>query len=96
MFKRITSLCIVLVFLATLVGCDQARNKLEQVKFGMTRAEVVQILGEPQEKETKTFGSWTGEVLRWRLGAKTLVIQLHHEKVEGKQLTSAVTKARQG
>ena len=96
MFKRITSIGILLVFLATLASCDQARNKLEQVKFGMTRAEVVQILGEPQEKETKTFGSWTGEVLRWRLGAKTLVIQLHHEKVEGKQLTSTVAKTRQG
>lgn len=96
MFKLTTSICILLVFLAALASCDQARNKLEQVKFGMTRAEVIQILGEPQEKETKTFGSWTGEVLRWRLGAKTLVIQLHQEKVEGKQLTSVVAKARQG
>ena len=49
MFKRTTDVCILLIFLATLAGCDQARNKFNQVKFGMTRAKVIQILGEPQE-----------------------------------------------
>ena len=54
---------IVLVFFGSLLGCGQASREVGQVKLGMTRAEAVAILGEPQERETGT----QGELLRWTL-----------------------------
>jgi len=89
MFRAILRISICLIFFIVLtVGCDQPRVKFDQIKVGMTRSEVIKLLGEPQQSEAKTLGSWTGEVLRWRYGDQTIILQINHDRVEGKQLAS--------
>ena len=57
-------ICLVLSLLTS--GCNDARNKFDQVHLGMARSEVIKILGQPQKKETKTLGSCEKALLdRW-------------------------------
>jgi hypothetical protein len=77
---------IIIAFIA-LAGCDRARSRFDEVRLGMTRAEVVKILGEPQEKKTKDMG--TGEVMCWRFGGQTIVLLFENDRVSGRQLASS-------
>jgi len=88
MSKAVSGVSIVLVFLVIFVGCDQARSKFDQIELGMSRGEVIELLGEPQQSETKTLGSWSGEVLRWQFGGQTIVLQINNDQVQGRQLVS--------
>ncbi|MFA6270014.1 MAG: hypothetical protein WC657_02280 [Candidatus Paceibacterota bacterium] len=72
-----------LVFFGSLLGCDQASREVGQVKLGMTRAEAVAILGEPQKKETVV----QGELLIWRFEGQKVLLVLNQNKVTGKQVT---------
>jgi len=72
-----------LVFFGSLLGCDQASREVGQVKLGMTRAEAVAILGEPQKKETVV----QGELLIWRFEGQKVLLVVNQDKVTGKQVT---------
>jgi hypothetical protein len=85
-------LIIYLVLTLLTTGCDQARRKFDQVHLGMTRAEVVRILGEPQGHETKTPKA--GDVLFWRLGSRTITLQINHDRVLGKQLSGPARRSQ--
>jgi len=87
-------LVICLAALLIITGCTDSRSKFDQVNLGMARAEVIKILGEPQEKGTKTMGSSTGEELRWRLGSQTIVLLISEGRVSGKQLAGPARKAQ--
>jgi len=82
-----------LLMISSLAGCDRAQSKFERIRLGMARSEAVQILGEPQKQETKTIGSWSGELLRWQVENHTIVLQINEDKVSGKQLAGAAVKA---
>lgn len=86
---------ILLTLLLLTAGCTDSRGKFDQVHLGMDRAEVIKILGPPQEKETKTIGSWTGEVLRWRLGSRMIVLLINGGRVSGKQLAGPARRAQE-
>jgi hypothetical protein len=97
MFQLLFNIFFSLVLLiGSLAGCDQAQSKFDKIHLGMAKTEAVQILGEPQKTETKTIGPWTGELLRWRMGEHTIVLQIDEDKVSGKQLAGAAIKAREG
>jgi hypothetical protein len=83
-----------LLLIGSLAGCDRVQSKFDQINLGMNRSEAVKILGEPQKTETKTLGTWTGELLRWRIGEHTIVLQINEDKFSGKQLAGAAVKAR--
>jgi len=86
MLKKNLSMALflmVLVFFGSLLGCGQASREVGQVKLGMTRAEAVKILGEPQEKETTA----QGELLRWRFEGREVLLVFNRDKVTGKQVT---------
>lgn len=72
-----------LVFFGSLLGCGQASREVGQVKLGMTRAQAVKILGEPQEKKATA----QGEMLRWRFAGQEVLLVLNGDKVTGKQVT---------
>ena len=72
-----------LVFFGSLLGCGQASREVGQVKLGMTRAEAVAILGEPQERE---MGN-QGELLLWSFEGQEVLLVLNQDKVTGKQIT---------
>jgi hypothetical protein len=79
---------MIITFIA-LAGCDGARSKFDQVNLGMSRAEVVQILGEPQEKQTRDMQTGIGEVLRWRFGDQTIVLLFEKDRISGRQLAGS-------
>lgn len=79
---------LLIVIFSGLGGCDQARNKFDRVHLGMAGTEAVRLLGEPQERESTV----QGDLLRWRLGDKTLVLQISKDRVIGKQLADAAGK----
>jgi len=84
---------LLIVVFGCLGGCDQTRSKFDQVHLGMAGTEAVRLLGEPQERERTVHG----DLLRWRLGDKTLVLQISKDRVTGKQLAGAACgKARKG
>ena len=80
---RRLAILIMLVFFGSLVGCGQASREVGKVKLGMTRAEAVAILGEPQEKETVA----QGELLRWRFEGQEVFLMLNQDKVTGRRVT---------
>jgi len=84
---RRLAILIMLVFFSSLVGCGQASRQVGcevgKVKLGMTRAEAVAILGEPQEKETVA----QGELLRWRFEGQEVFLMLNQDKVTGRRVT---------
>jgi hypothetical protein len=86
MRKMIVVWLMIIAFIA-LAGCDRARSRFDEVSLGMTRAEVIKILGQPQEEESKTIG--TGEVRRWRFGDQTIVLLFEKERVSGRQLAGS-------
>ena len=44
---RINRVCVVLVIIGLIVGCAGSAKKLNHVKLGMTKEEVVQVMGSP-------------------------------------------------
>ena len=85
-------LIIFLAFLFLTTGCDRARSKFDQVHLGMTRAEAVAILGEPQERKTGV----QGESLLWRFEDQEVLLVFNHDKVIGKQVTGNQPKGTSG
>jgi hypothetical protein len=73
--------CLMLILLT--MGCDQARNKFNQVHLGMSKVDVLKILGKPQETKTPK----AGELLTWNLGSRTITLQINHDRIVGKQLS---------
>lgn len=100
MLRRLIILCLVGFMSVTLVlgGCTGTRdNKLNQVKLGMTKAEVLKIIGEPQEHETKNIGSLTGEILRWRTSNQTIILTFDNKnRLSGKEIVGHAAKAQKG
>jgi hypothetical protein len=94
MLRRLVIICLVMFLFISLAGCENAQGNFNQVHLGMARAEVVKIMGEPQEKEIKTLGSWTGEVLRWRFQDQTVVLMFTEDRVSGKQMAGPARKAQ--
>lgn len=89
--------CFIIIYLVGLLigalsGCDNARGKFDQVNLGMTKDEVVKVLGEPQKQEEETQGSSTRKVLRWRRGDQEIVLVIEGERVSGKQISTFASK----
>ena len=88
--RWLSIICLTLLLLTT--GCDRAQNEFNRVALGMTKAQVVKLLGEPQGKETLP----AGELLHWQVGARTIVLQINNDRVTGKQLAGPVRQSQGG
>jgi hypothetical protein len=81
--RHVILIVLVLFLVGFLVGWGNASREVGQIKLGMSKAEVVAILGEPREKETVA----QGELLRWRFEGQEVLLVLNQDKVAGKQVT---------
>ncbi|MHB8068758.1 MAG: hypothetical protein ACYDIC_12770 [Desulfobaccales bacterium] len=99
MLRRLFNICFAgsLIVTLALVGCSgtQGNSDPSQIKLGMTKAEVIKIMGKPQERETKPLCALTEEVLRWRLGTKTIVLTITNNRVSGRQVIGTAKKAQE-
>jgi hypothetical protein len=100
MLRRISNICLVVTLSVTLVllGCSKGpKGTFQDVKLGMTKAEVLKIIGEPHERGTKYIGSLKEETLRWRSGNQTLILTFNiRNRVSGKEIVGHAQKAQEG
>ena len=80
--------CLAVVILLATAACG---SKLTEANFakidnGMSREEVVAILGEPSDSGSVGFGGISGGMATWKDDAGTVItVQFVNEKVAGKQ-----------
>jgi outer membrane protein assembly factor BamE (lipoprotein component of BamABCDE complex) len=75
------------LFSAVLIGCQSrvTAANFDCIQSGMTRAEVVLILGEPDETAGVAFGGLSGQAATWSQGDDQIIVQFVNNKVFGKQ-----------
>jgi hypothetical protein len=59
--------------------------KFDRIQTGVTRAEVVAVLGEPDETAGFGFGELSGEAATWSEGEDFITVQFVNNKVFAKQ-----------
>lgn len=74
-------------FATALMGCEGriTAGDFERIQTGMTRADVVRILGEPDETAAFGVGNLSGEAATWSAGDDFITVQFVNNKVFGKQ-----------
>lgn len=74
-------------FSGVLIGCESniTAEKFDRIQTGMTRAEIVAILGEPDETTGLGFGELSGEAASWSEGDDFITVQFINNKVFAKQ-----------
>lgn len=86
---------IVAILTATgLCACEgqvTAAN-FERVQTGMSREEVVHILGEPDETTGVAIANFSGQAATWTDGKDRITVQFVNNKVFGKQATIGSTQ----
>jgi hypothetical protein len=70
-----------------LIGCESniTAENFDRIQTGMTRAEIVAILGEPDETAGFGFGELSGEAATWSEGDNFITVQFVNNKVFAKQ-----------
>jgi hypothetical protein len=71
-----------------LAACSQVNQaKFDQIRPGMTVAQVTAILGEPTESSSVDIAGTSGTASTWKKGNATLTVQFVNGKVVAKQLS---------
>lgn len=83
----IRALAVAVIFCALLAACTSSvtAENFDRIQTGMTRAEVVAVLGEPDETASAAFGNMSGEAATWTEGESFITVQFVNNKVMGKQ-----------
>jgi hypothetical protein len=81
--------CVVL-FVASACGSKLTEANFSKIENGMTREEVVAILGEPADSGSVGFGGFSGGMATWKDDSGTVItIQFVNDKVAGKQFAKS-------
>ena len=89
MLKRVLIVCCVLVFM---VGCATSSKRLNNLHVGMTKAEVIEILGEP----SYTSAVEDVEILTYKLRTDTLFSKVYLVKIINGKVEQFGTKDSAG
>ena len=85
-FRRAAVLLATAFFLAA-CGSKVSAENFERIADGMSRKEVVAILGEPAETSSVSIGGLSGGMATWRDGNAVISVQFLNDKVQAKQLS---------
>jgi outer membrane protein assembly factor BamE (lipoprotein component of BamABCDE complex) len=81
-------LCLVISLnLISCGGPKLTQENFDQIKTGMTLAQVQTILGEPTEASSVDVAVFSGTVSKWKQGDVTITIQFVNGKVVAKQFS---------
>lgn len=68
-------------------GSKITAENFERIQNGMSRKEVVAILGEPAETNSVSIGGLSGGMATWQDGGTVISVQFVNDKVQAKQLS---------
>jgi outer membrane protein assembly factor BamE (lipoprotein component of BamABCDE complex) len=90
MFRSVSRLMLVLVFVLTLDGCMGKRitkANVDQVTEGMSKKQVESILGQPSSSKTENPAIMKQTTYVYRQGKDTVTIVFKDDKVQSKDST---------
>jgi hypothetical protein len=85
---RHTGLALLLVFVVSFTGgCERrvSAENFDRIQPGMSKAEIVEILGEPDETSGFGMGDLSGDAATWMSGKDSISVQFVNGKVFAKQ-----------
>ncbi len=93
-FKAVTSGAVVLMVVGLLFSCESRINQanFEKIEPGMTRAAVLDLLGEPTESSSVNLAGLSGTASEWTEGDTTISIQFFNGKVKFKTFSKSSKK----
>lgn len=89
--KRFTGFALFLA-LAVLTSCGSklTEENFAKIENGMSREDVVSILGEPTDSGSVGFGGFSGGMATWKDDSGTVItVQFVNEKVAGRQFAKS-------
>jgi hypothetical protein len=90
---------VALGLVVALAACGSTKltqDNFDKIQIGMTRAQVVIILGNPTESHSVDMAGFSGTVSKWEQGDVTISIQFVNSKVVAKQFSKGKEQSRQG
>lgn len=89
--KPLARLMCALLAAAFLAGCGSkiSQTNFDKIEKGMTRDQVVALLGEPTKSSSVSLAGLSGASAEWTDGKATISIQFFNEKVAMKQFSKA-------
>jgi outer membrane protein assembly factor BamE (lipoprotein component of BamABCDE complex) len=87
------------LLVVTLVACGSTKltqDNFDKIQIGMTRAQVVIILGNPTESSSVDMAVFSGTISKWKYGDVTITIQFVNGKVVAKQFFKGKEQSQQG
>ena len=90
--KRFASFALYLVLaVSTSCGSKLTEANFGKIENGMSREDVVSILGEPTDSGSVGFGGFSGGMATWKDDSGiVIIIQFVNEKVAGKQFAKSL------
>jgi outer membrane protein assembly factor BamE (lipoprotein component of BamABCDE complex) len=83
--SMVAALGLLVVTLAACGSTKLTQDNFDKIQIGMTRAQVVIILGNPTESSSVDMAVFSGTVSKWKQGDVTISIQFVNGKVVAKQ-----------
>jgi outer membrane protein assembly factor BamE (lipoprotein component of BamABCDE complex) len=94
--RIVVTLGLLIVTLAACGSTKLTQDNFDKIQIGMTRAQVVIILGEPTESSSVDMAVFSGTVSKWKQGDVTITIQFVNGRVVAKQFSKVKEQSRQG
>ena len=85
------------LLIVTLAACGSSKltqDNFDKIQIGMTRAQVVIILGEPTESSSVDMAVFSGTVSKWKQGDVLITIHFVNDKVVAKQFSKGQEQSR--
>lgn len=94
--RMVVALGLLVVTLAACGSTKLTQDNFDKIQIGMTRAQVVIILGNPTESSSVDMAVFSGTMSKWKQGDVTITIQFVNGKVVAKQFSKGKEQSRQG
>ncbi|MFZ5555637.1 MAG: DUF3862 domain-containing protein [Pseudomonadota bacterium] len=89
---RATLAALLAALVLAACGSKVSQENFDRIKSGMTKEEVVAILGKPDETSGFSLGNLSGESAAWTGRDASISVQFANDKVLSKQYSKAAAK----
>jgi outer membrane protein assembly factor BamE (lipoprotein component of BamABCDE complex) len=85
--RMVAALGLLIVTLAACGSSKLTQDNFDKIQIGMTRAQVVIILGNPTESSSMDMAVFSGTVSKWKQGDVIITIHFVNNQVVAKQFS---------